>query len=488
MKQENRTNSQKVARGLSSQTLVTIALGTVEIVSFSIMSRLLTKQDFGYYAAIVAVSTVFSSLADNGIGSAIVQKKDLNEKYVNCAFSLSMLIGCLVAFLMCCASGVLAKYIADESMTIPLRFYSITLICSCFTSVNTALMQRRLQFLRIGVIHFISLVVTTIIAVLLALRGLGYYAILAKGILTYVIMSALSYFAAHAHYHFLFDRDEYKRIFGFSGWLMAGALFRNFANQADRLLMSSLFSVATLGVYSRPKEFISSISQKVNSIFDVVLFPILSSIQDQKAQLSSIYGKALNLLNIGGCLLSLFFFCNAELIIRIFFGNEWLYIKSLFQVISLFPILFINGRIGDVFLRSLALTKSQFIFRIIQLLLTVLLIALSARWGITAVAVATMLAYGFVVLLKMIYISHNISCPLYKAICSTAKGWLPIIYVLPLYYLLNIILPHSWTGNVILIITFIIINIFILILWPSLLGEIYVDDVYSKMKNKVIHD
>ena len=118
---ESRSNSQKVIRGISSQTLVTIVLGVVEIISFSIMSRLLTKQDFGYYAAITAVVAIFSCFSDAGIGSAIIQRKELNKRYINNAFTLSLIFGGVVSLALFFSAGLLAKYITDESMTIPLR-------------------------------------------------------------------------------------------------------------------------------------------------------------------------------------------------------------------------------------------------------------------------------------------------------------------------------------------------------------------------------
>lgn len=71
-------------------------------------------------------------------------------------------------------------------------------------------------------------------------------------------------------------------IVNFGGWLTLSVVFRNFANQADKLLMSKFLSVASLGAYNRPKEFIDTISTKLNGIFDTALFPILSGIQDQK--------------------------------------------------------------------------------------------------------------------------------------------------------------------------------------------------------------
>ncbi len=42
------SNFQKTIKGFSSQTIVTLVTGIIEIAVFSIMSRILTKKDFGY--------------------------------------------------------------------------------------------------------------------------------------------------------------------------------------------------------------------------------------------------------------------------------------------------------------------------------------------------------------------------------------------------------------------------------------------------------
>ena len=483
----NSSNSQKVVKSLSTQTAVTIVLGVVEIVSFSIMSRLLSKQDFGYYAAIVAVSTVFSSLSGNGIGAAIVQRKDLNQQYTNNAFSLSLYIGIAVSGLLCLFSGVLARSVADESMQVPLMLYSSTLLLSCVTSVNMALMQRQLKFLRMGIVNLISLIVTTLVAIMLAIEGLGYYAILTKAILGSVLTFVLSYYAAHAKYRLCFNLGIMKQIFGFSGWLMASSLFRNFANQIDRLLMSSLFSVATLGIYSRPKEFISTITDKFNSIFDSTLFPILSSIQDEKERISYSYKITLYFLNLVGMLLSMLFFFNSELIIRIFFGEEWLYINNLFQVLSLSSVLYVNGRVGDIYLRSLALTRSQFFFRIGQLLFTVLLILAVYKLGIIAVAVAAMVGYMLIAFSKIIYISLHIHLSISEALVSLLKGWQFMLIFIPLYYMMWLIMPHTIIANIIVAVIFVIVVFVLFLCCPSFIGVYYKKYAYLKIKNLLLN-
>ena len=484
------TASQKVIKGVSSQTIVTIVLGVVEIVSFSLMSRLLSQKDFGYYAAIVAVATVFQSLTETGIGSAIVQKKELDKLYINNAFSLSLIFGIGIAGLLCLLSGMIAKFVADESMTVPLRLFSITLICHCLSSVNISLMQRKLQFFRIGIINLTSLVLTTTIAVVLALKGFGYYAILAKAVLQSILVLVISYFAANVSYSLSFDKKTYKKIFGFGGWLMFSAVFRNLAHQVDRLLMTSLFSIETLGFYTRPKEFISTISGKCNGIFDSVLFPILSTFQDEKEKMQKSFLTAVYFLNMLGMAVALLFFFNSELLIRIFFSEEWLNVNALFMVLSIYPVFLINGRLGDIFLRSLALTKQQFLFRIGQFVFAVVFIIIGYKFGIIAVAISVMLSYLTITVIKICYLIKRIELPKRIVLTTVLKSFQFALFVLPVYLFCNIILPHTWTGNIIQAIVFLLTFALLFLAIPKLVGKQYEQEAYSKvtsaLKSKIL--
>lgn len=132
--------------------------------------------------------------------------------------------------------------------------------------------------------------------------------------------------------------------------------------------------MATLGMYSRPKEFINSMTGRLTEIFDSSLFPVLSSIQDENERLVSSYKYALYYLNIAGLMVTLVFMFNSELIIRIFLGAEWMNVNPLFIVLSFSGIMMINGSLGDIFLRLLAFTKQQFFLRILQAVVSILLI------------------------------------------------------------------------------------------------------------------
>lgn len=480
------SNTQKVVKGVSSQTLVTIVLGVVEIGSFAIMSRLLTQQDFGYYAAITAITSIFATFSETGIGSAIVQQKELTKRYIDNAFTISLLFGIAISLALFSFSGVLARGVADESMKVPLMLMSATLLLQCLTSVNTSLIHRKRQFLRLGTIKLIALVVTTAIAIFLAYKGYGYYAIIIKAVLSSILTYILSLFLCRTRFGIAFDFGTFKKIFSFSGWLMASAFFKHLAHQIDRLLMPRLLSVTALGEYNRPKDFIEQISNKLNDIFDTALFPVLSGIQDNLTALKSAFKRSMSLMNTFGLLLTLAFFFNSGLIIHIFFGEQWMYLKPVMMIISCSLLFNVDGRIADCYLRSLAMTKQQFYFRMFEFALKTLGVVIGFKWGIEGVALSVVITNLIAKLVKILFVGNKIDVSTKECLILLVSSWRYSLLLLPICLLSLFLLPETWGGELLLAAIFTIVVAAIFLLLPKLVGIYYELDIYSKLKAIVI--
>jgi len=470
---------------MSSQTIVTIVLGLVEIVSFSIMSRLLAQEDFGYYAAITAITVVFSTFSETGIGSAIVQQKELTTRYINNAFTISLLFGGFVSLLLLVLSGPLARSVADESMKVPIMLMSITLVLQCLTSVNTSLMHRKLQFLRLGLINLVSLVITTCVAIVLAYKGFGYYAIIAKAVLGAIITYLLSLFMCKTKYGFALDWQTFKKIFSFSGWLMASALFRNLAHQVDKLLMPRLLSVNALGSYNRPKDFVEQISGKLNSIFDTALFPVLSGIQDNKPALKSAFVRSMYLMNMFALLLTTAFMFNSGLLIRIFFGEQWMSLKGLMFVVSGTLLFNVDGRLADCYLRSLAMTKQQFFFRIFEFVLKTLGVLIGYKGGIMGVALAVLVTNFIAKIVKIIYIGGKVDATPSNVMRIIVSSWRYAIILLPVSIMSYILLPQTLGGDIAMAGIYTVTAGVVFVFMPKFVGKQYCDEVYSKVRSFV---
>ena len=474
------SNASKAIKGMSSQAFVTIVLGVVELISFSIMSRLLTQEDFGYYAAITAITAVFASFSETGIGSAIVQQKDLTQRFLNNAFTLSLLFGIFISSLLFALAGPLSHAVADESMKVPLRLISGTLLINCLISVNTSILHRRLEFLRLGSIRLFALVVTTLVAIFLAYKGYGYYAILTKAILTSVITFILSLYYCKTHFSLALDRKTFKTIFSFSGWLMASVVLRNLAHQIDRLMMPRLLSITSLGAYNRPKDFIEQISSRVSGIFDSALFPVLSGIQGNRQSLNSAFRRSLYALNLSSLLLAIAIMFNSGILIRIFLGEQWLQLRPIMVVIAISLPFNFNGRLADCFLRSLAMTKQQFFFRILEITLNIVSVIIGYRWGTLGVAVSIVMANALTKILKILYIGVKVDMMPRQTLARLFSSGRFLMFFLPLI-ILAFYLPSSWEGDVIMAGVFIAVAGLIFLLMPQLIGKEYQDEMYGRI-------
>jgi PST family polysaccharide transporter len=475
------SNTSKVVKGMSSQTVVTLVLGVVEIVSFSIMSRLLTQDDFGYYAAITAITIVFSTFSETGIGSAIIQQKELTKRYVDNAFTISFLFGSFISLLLFVLAGPLSRSVADESMKFPLMLMSGTMLLHCLSSVNLSLMHRKLQFLRIGSIKLVAQVITTGIAIFLAYKGMGYYAIITKAILYSVLVYILSLFLCKTKFGFALDKGTFKRIFSFSGWLMASSLFRNLSHEIDRLLMPRLLSVTALGAYNRPKDFVEQMSSKLNGIFDSALFPVLSSLQDNKKALESAYRRSLFLMNVFALLVTMGFMFNSELLIRIFFGEQWINLRSVMLVISCSLLFNFDGRLADCYLRSLAMTKQQFYFRIFETVLKTVGVLIGFKWDIIGVAISVVITNSLAKLIKIFYIGVNLDLKIIQVLGIIVTSWRYGVLMIPICVVAYVFLPHTWGGDILNAIIYIVITLVVFFFLPNLVGKQYHDDVYVKV-------
>ena len=380
------SNKNNLIKGVSSQTIITIAVGLLNIVSFAFFSRLLSKEVFGYFAALNAIVTIFQGVSEAGLGSAVIQRKDFSHNYFSTDFTLSLIISIVLALLLFVLAEPLSLVVSDATLITPLRIISVLLIFYSIDSIGRAVMMRNLDFLRYGLIQIVSYVLSYGIGIYMAYKGYGLYSLVAAVLLN-AIITCLIIFSFYVKIPRIYiDRKDCKQIVSFGGWLTASVIVNQLTQQFDKLVLSKWLSVVQLGAYSRPSGFIGTISDRFNGIFDTVLFPILSKIQDDKSKIQASFLEAVSLLNSFSVVLAILFFFNAELIIQIFFGDEWLDITYVFRIISIGVVLMIDGRLMDCFFRSLALVKLNFYLRLICMFVMLGALYIGTLHGIVGVA------------------------------------------------------------------------------------------------------
>ncbi|MBC5620744.1 MULTISPECIES: oligosaccharide flippase family protein [Butyricimonas] len=478
-------NFDKTIKGLSAQTIVTILSGIIEILVFSIMSRILSKADFGYYAALNSIFVIFQSLSEAGIGAAIIQKKEITNNYINTAFSLAFLLGTFFTLLLLLLSNLISSTIIDKSLEFPLVLVSMTLIPFSINSIARSLMMRELDFFKYGIIKLVAYIVSAIVAIIYAFNGGGFYAFILLNFINVLLLMILSFYFSRYRPKFVIKIGNVRSIVNFGGWLTLSRLIFSFYRQIDKLMLSKYGSIIVLGEFYRTKGFLDSIINQFESIFDTTLFPILSKGQDSSIFIRSAFIKSISL--VGSVFMSLFmlFFFNAELIITIFLGDKWLDQALTMRILSCVILFSIYSRITDCFIRSLAYVKFYFCTCVLSCVLSFVVFYYVIDWGIEWIAAAVVLISFVIFLIKLCYLAYKVDITIiviFKSIFKSMKYSIPYLMLgtLFLFYF-----NHNIGERIVFVFLFSLMLIFTYLFLPRFVGEVYYNQLYPIVRKYI---
>lgn len=480
LKEEAKTNT--FFKGISVQTVVTFVMGGIEMVFFAFFSRLLSKTDFGYYAAMTGVTAICQSISEAGLGASIIQKKDASDSFVSTAFSLSLAIGVVFSALMFVLAPLVARLVADDYLSTPLRIVSVSFVLNSLISVGYAQLYRQLKFKRVGIIRCSSYLVSGIIGILLAMRGYGLYAIVYYNLLESLFIILLLYGTSVKIPKVLFSKTDSKGIIHFGGWLTLGVILNNITRQLDKIVTSKLISVEALGSYNRPAGFVSNLTSRITGIFDNVLFPMLADLQDQKDRVLGVFYKSISLLNSFSSVLSVVFFFNAELIITIFFGEKWLDLVPIMRIVSISVLFNVDGQLVDCFFRSLNYVKTGFYLRLLGAIITLSSIIVGTRFGISGLAVGIVFSNITMIIIKVVTLSLKVDADIVLVIKAWLSAWKPILPLL-LIGSCSFFVSNSLAKYLVLALLFTIILILEFVFYPKMVSNAYSQIVYPQIES-----
>lgn len=480
--------SDNFLKGISVQTIVYGFSGILQVVVFAIFSRILSKTDFGYYAALNGITMIFIGISDAGIGSAVIQQKNLTKKYSATAFTVSLILGALIALLFFLISPWLATFIIDEKLILPLQLMSIPLLLNGMSGFAASSLKRDLKFVVVGKCRLLSYIISAIVGIIYGFYGGGVYALVLLFILDSVLYT-IFVFSNIPFPGFSIGRQESKSALSFGGWLTLGVIMSTIANQLDKLVLGKWLSVSRLGAYNRPSGFVMHLIGQMNLIFDSVLFPILSTFQDSKEKFRSVLYSSYKLLSTFGVMLAFILFFNANLIITIFFGSQWQDLVIVLKIMSLSAVFMLNNTLADCFFRSFNLVKAGFFVRTFGVILTLSFLYIGAQYDIVGVAVSILLSNFLVVIIKIVYLCIKSEASCLKMLSISARAWIPSVPII-LVGLAFVFLPSTFIVQIVLLLAIGLVALYELVQIPQFIGQEYVSLIYPKiasLKSKISH-
>lgn len=368
--------------------LAIIVRQSLLLVTLAVLARLVSPGDFGLMAMAVVVLGFAMLFRDLGVGSSVVQHRDLPEGYVSQQFWLVVTIGIALTFVIFIASEPLARMFHEPELELIIQVTAPIVMISSFGSIPQALLERRLAFGVVARCEIGAAATAVVGAVFVAVAGGGVWSLVTQAWITALVTSGLLFAAANWRPERTLSLGHLRSGAAFGSGVTAFNVANYLARNTDYFLIGRVLGAQQLGYYSVAYRLMMAPVQVITGAFNRVLFPVLSRAQDHEAELRRIYLDALGAVSFLALPVGFALAVTAHRLIPLLLGPGWEDSVAPLQLLALVGIAqTVGGTIGPIWLAKGAV-REMAVYGIVASVAVVAAFVVGLQAGIVGVALA----------------------------------------------------------------------------------------------------
>lgn len=314
---------EKTIRGGVARLAAQAANFVLRLGSIMILARLLAPREFGLVGMVTAFTGVLDLFRDFGLSAAAIQRKTVTEEQISTLFWINLLVGTILALLALAFAPAVAAFYHEP------RLVTVTMVLGAGFLFNAAgvqhgaILQREMRFTALAVINTASLGVSIATAILGAIAGYGYWALVAMTVTSPLAATIGVWMATGWVPKRPQKRTEIRSMMRFGGALTLNGLLAYLAYNLDKVLLGHFWGATALGIYGRAYQLVNIPTANLNSAAGEVAFSALSRLQDDPYRFRSYFLKGYSLVLAMTVPITVACALFADDIVRVVLGPQW---------------------------------------------------------------------------------------------------------------------------------------------------------------------
>lgn len=359
-----------------------------------VLARLLLPEYYGIVSIVMVIITLCNVLVSNGLGTALIQKKDADALDFSTIFHFGLLVSVAVYALLFLAAPWIAYHYEMSLLTPVIRVMGLRIILASVNVVQHAYVSKTMQFKRFFWSTLLGTVISGVVGIAMAYRGYGVWALVAQYLTNTTIDTIVLFITVRWRPRWMFSFSRLRGLLDFGWKMMAAALVNEIYNSLRTLIIGKVYSTADLSFYNKADSFPTLISRNIESSLSSVLFPVISTVQDDTARVKQMLRTSVKVSSYVIFPMLLGFAVVAEDFVRIVLTEKWLpcvpYLQLLCISHCLSPISSTNHQAIKALGRSDITMKQEIIVKAVGvavILVTVPISVMAIVWGAMAIEV-----------------------------------------------------------------------------------------------------
>lgn len=388
---------EKAVRGIGWSAADTFLGYGVTFIVGLVLARLLSPEEYGLIGIVTIFTTILAGFVDSGFSNSLIRKKEVSNEDYNTLFSFNLIVSIVLFVLLYVASPIIARFFARPQLVSLTRVSGLLLIFQSLSIVQYTLLSRRVDFKTKTKASVISAIMSGVIGILMAFTGFGVWSLVAQLLSRQLTYSVCLWILNKWSPKLKINIESFKYMWGFGWKLMLSSFLDRVWQQLYQTVVGKYYSPASLGQYTRSKEYASIFSSNFTSIVQRVSYPVLSQIQDNKERMIGVYRRVIKVTMFGTAITMIFMGAVSEPLLYCLIGPRWhdaaTYLPLICISMSLYPLHAINLNMLQVQGRTDIYLYVEIIKKVIAILPLGLGIFVSIYWMLIGTIVTGIVAF-----------------------------------------------------------------------------------------------
>ena len=372
-----------------------------------VLAKTLTPTDFGLTALAGSLIAIVDTILEVPLLQALTRLKCVEKSHLDTAFTLGLLRGLLLSFIVLSAAWPFSYFFHDNRLPALVAALAIAPFARSVYSPSMVYFTHRMSFREIFIAEFTGKIFAAIISITVMLLGGGYWAIIAANASANVVTTIISYiFAPYKPGLSLANISDFS---GFIGWFGGSQVISALSWQFDRILLGHYVSKSDLGRYTMASDLSNLPSQSIIGPAMQTAMAAFSKINDDPTRLAGAYLRASRftlMLAAPACIgMSL----TSDLIFNVLFGAKWEGADIYLRWLSLATISYVYFQPVYALALSINNTKAVFKVSLIDFLSKLLFVPILLFYFSTNGVVAARMAASVIICVVSSLVAHELS-------------------------------------------------------------------------------
>jgi teichuronic acid exporter len=257
--------------------------GALQLLSFAttiLIAHILAPADYGVMAIATIWTTTIGMLAEMGLGTALIQFRDLEREEIDACFWLTMAAAILGYLLLAHAAGEIADWFGTPKLAEVLPIVGLVLPVTACSVVSDSLLRKRLELDRVSQAEIIGGVVTLPIMLGCAMAHMGIWTLVVGALVGPAVRSATTCAFAPWLPRLKVGGERFREVIHFSIATMGVKFLWVLREQADVFVLGKVAGDVTVGIYDMAKQLALLPSTRISSVVNMLSTPVMAELQD----------------------------------------------------------------------------------------------------------------------------------------------------------------------------------------------------------------